>query len=119
MGARRPGIPEQDLVEQERSPASVRSGPTQAKFDAEGEATMQMELTVPHAETRTSDWTGDVAVLRGRELTPREWSVLQLESEGMSEAEIAEELGLNCLTVRVFGSNALMKLSAARALAAG
>ena len=76
---------------------------------------MQMELTVPHSEIRTSDWPGDVSVLRGRELTSRERSVLQLEAEGMSEAEIAEQLGLNCLTVRVFGSNAHMKLSAARA----
>ena len=71
---------------------------------------MQMELTAPHEGTRIADWPSAVSVLRGQELTQSERSVLQLGAAGMSEAEIAEQLGLNCLTVRVFGSNARLKL---------
>jgi len=61
---------------------------------------------------------GTASVLMGKELTPRERRVLRLMSAGMDDAQIAQELSVNILTVRVLGSNALMKLGVAPGLTA-
>jgi len=74
---------------------------------------MLREITFTQENNRTPDrWSG-LSVLAGKDLTRREQEVWQLMAAGHNDAEIAERLALNPLTVRVHLSNVLDKLGAA------
>jgi DNA-binding NarL/FixJ family response regulator len=74
---------------------------------------MQQETTLIQEDNRTPDRRTGLSVLSGRPLTLREQEVWLLMAGGWSDAEIADRLALNCLTVRVHLCNVLAKLGAA------
>lgn len=55
----------------------------------------------------------------GKELIQVERRILGLMSQGRSDTEIAQQLALNCLTVWVLRTNALMKLGVSSVEVAG
>jgi DNA-binding NarL/FixJ family response regulator len=55
----------------------------------------------------------ELSILAGQELTPREYQVWSLMEAGWSDAQIADLLFLNSLTVRFHLANAVAKLGAA------
>jgi len=74
---------------------------------------MLQERTYTHGEPSGHDISLGLSVLARTELTRREREVWLLMASGASDAEIAEMLALNSLTVRVHMSNALVKLGCA------
>lgn len=48
--------------------------------------------------------------LKKLQLTPREWDVLQLISQGRSNAEIADQLCLSLSTIKTHASNLFVKM---------
>jgi len=59
------------------------------------------------------DHSADLSLLAGQELTPREYQVWSLMGAGWSDAQIADLLFLNPLTVRFHLANAIAKLGTA------
>jgi DNA-binding CsgD family transcriptional regulator len=74
---------------------------------------MLQERTHTHGEPSGHDIGLGLSVLARTDLTRREREVWLLMASGASDAEIAEMLALNSLTVRVHMSNALIKLGCA------
>jgi DNA-binding CsgD family transcriptional regulator len=74
---------------------------------------MLQERTYTHSEPSGHDISLGLSVLARTDLTRREREVWLLMASGASDAEIAEMLTLNSLTVRVHMSNALVKLGCA------
>jgi NarL family two-component system response regulator LiaR len=60
-----------------------------------------------------TDCCPDLSLLAGQELTHREYQVWSLMEAGWSDAQIADLLFLNPLTVRFHLTNAVAKLDAA------
>ena len=71
---------------------------------------MLQERTYTHSEPSGHDPSLGLSVLARTDLTRREREVWLLMASGAGDAEIAEMLALNSLTVRVHMSNALVKL---------
>ena len=74
---------------------------------------MLQERTYTHGEPYSHDSSLGHSVLARTDLTRRERAVWLLNASGASDAEIAEMLALNSLTVRLHMSNALIKLGCA------
>jgi len=74
---------------------------------------MLQERPLADEENRTRDRRTGLSVLAGKDLTARERDVWRLMSAGCDDAEIAERLSLNSLTVRFHLANALTKLGGA------
>ena len=72
-----------------------------------------LQITFAQEYKRTPDRRTGPSVLADKDLTPREQEVWLLMAGGWSDAQIAERLALNCLTVRFHLSNVLAKLGAA------
>ena len=71
---------------------------------------MLQELTIVGEDSYGTDGRTGLSILASRPLTAREQEVWSLMAAGRSDAEIAERLALNCLTVRYHLSNVLTKL---------
>jgi DNA-binding NarL/FixJ family response regulator len=71
-----------------------------------------LQITFAQEDNCAPDRPTGLSVLAGKDLTSREQQVWLLMAGGCSDAEVAERLALNCLTVRVHLSNALAKLGA-------
>ena len=74
---------------------------------------MLQEMTAVGEHTLSSDWCSDQSILAGQALTPREYQAWSLMTAGWSDAQIADLLFLNSLTVRFHLANAVAKLGAA------
>jgi DNA-binding CsgD family transcriptional regulator len=73
---------------------------------------MLQEIAIVDEDRYTADRGTGLSFLAGKPLTPREQEVWLLMAAGRSDAEVAERLALNCLTVRFHLSNVLVKLGA-------
>ena len=73
---------------------------------------MLQEMTLVDEDIHHADRQSGLSFLASRPLTPREKEVWLLMAAGRSDAEIAKQLRLNCLTVRFHLSNVLLKLGA-------
>ena len=73
---------------------------------------MLQEMTAVGEHRLSSDWCSDQSILAGQALTPREYQAWSLMTAGWSDAQIADLLFLNPLTVRFHLTNAIAKLGA-------
>ena len=71
---------------------------------------MLQEITTIRKEVLSMDCGSGLSILAGQALTHREQQVWSLMTAGWSDAQIAELLTLNPLTVRFHGANAIAKL---------
>jgi DNA-binding NarL/FixJ family response regulator len=76
---------------------------------------MLQEIGTIRKEVLSPDRGCGLSILAGRELTHREQQVWSLMAAGWSDAQIAELLALNPLTVRFHATNAIAKLGPASA----
>lgn len=74
---------------------------------------MLQEMTLAREGIYIFDRPSGLSFLAGKPLSAREREIWLLMAGGCSDAEIAERLALNCLTVRFHLSNVLDKLGAA------
>ena len=74
---------------------------------------MLQAMTAVGEHTLSSDWCSDQSILAGQALTPREYQAWSLMTAGWSDAQIADLLFLNPLTVRFHLTNAIAKLGTA------
>ena len=72
-----------------------------------------LQIAFAQEDIRAPDRRTGASVLTGKDLSPREQEVWLLMAGSWSDAEIAERLALNRLTVRFHLSNVLAKLGAA------
>jgi DNA-binding CsgD family transcriptional regulator len=79
---------------------------------SKGGKEMLEQVTIVDEDRYTAEQRIGLSFLAGKPLTPREKEVWLLMAAGRSDAEIAEWLALNCLTVRFHLSNVLLKLGA-------
>ncbi len=71
---------------------------------------MLQQIATIHEDVRVQDRGSGLSVLTGQHLTRREQQVWSLMTAGWSDAQIADLLTLNPLTVRFHLTNAMAKL---------
>jgi DNA-binding CsgD family transcriptional regulator len=72
---------------------------------------LEKEVFIPRP---TSGYVPDEAVLQRSGISRREWEVLSLMSEGLSNQEIADRLFVSLNTIKTHGSNLYLKLDVKR-----
>ena len=73
-----------------------------------------MRLTRTKIVIADPDFTLDPAELKRLGISPREYEVLELISQGLSNQEIADKLFVSLSTVKTHSANLFMKLDASR-----
>jgi DNA-binding NarL/FixJ family response regulator len=71
---------------------------------------MLQQIATIHEDVLVQDRRSGLSILAGQDLTRREQQVRSLVKAGWSDAQIADLLSLNPLTVRFHATNAMAKL---------